>query len=123
MCSSRFTTSPSSNVALEVVDADVIGINNRDLTDFTVDVERTLRAAQRRASWQDRGLGVRLTTRAQIEELERVGIDAVLIGETLMRAPEPRSRCATSLATAPAPRTRCSESPSVQHRVPLPATI
>ena len=28
-------------------------------------------------------------TRAQIEELERVGIDAVLIGETLMRAPEP----------------------------------
>ena len=27
--------------ALEVVDADVIGINNRDLTDFTVDLERT----------------------------------------------------------------------------------
>jgi indole-3-glycerol phosphate synthase len=30
-------------------------------------------------------------TRAQIEELERVGIDAVLIGETLMRAPEPEA--------------------------------
>ena len=27
--------------ALEVVDADVIGINNRDLADFSVDVERT----------------------------------------------------------------------------------
>ncbi|HWI71107.1 MAG TPA: indole-3-glycerol phosphate synthase TrpC, partial [Baekduia sp.] len=27
--------------ALEVIDADVIGINNRNLTDFTVDVERT----------------------------------------------------------------------------------
>ena len=27
--------------ALEVVDADVIGINNRDLADFTVDVDRT----------------------------------------------------------------------------------
>src|SRR4051812_27055294 len=28
-------------IALEVADADVIGINNRDLTDFSVDVERT----------------------------------------------------------------------------------
>jgi indole-3-glycerol phosphate synthase len=30
-------------------------------------------------------------TRAQIEELERVGVDAVLIGETLMRAAEPEA--------------------------------
>ena len=28
-------------IALEVVDADLIGINNRDLNDFTIDVERT----------------------------------------------------------------------------------
>ena len=27
--------------------------------------------------------------REQIEELERVGVDAVLVGETVMRAPEP----------------------------------
>ena len=39
--SSRSTTRRSSSGALEVVDADVIGINNRDLGDFTVDIERT----------------------------------------------------------------------------------
>ena len=45
--------------ALEVVDADVIGINNRDLSDFSVDVGRTLRAPQRRARRKDGGLRVR----------------------------------------------------------------
>ena len=30
-------------------------------------------------------------TRHQIEELEGVGVDAVLIGETLMRAPDPEA--------------------------------
>jgi indole-3-glycerol phosphate synthase len=29
--------------------------------------------------------------RAQIDELEQVGVDAVLIGETLMRAPDPEA--------------------------------
>ena len=46
--------------ALEVVDADVIGINNRDLGDFTVDVERTYELLSRRAGGQDGRLGVRL---------------------------------------------------------------
>ena len=29
--------------------------------------------------------------REQIEELERVGVDAVLVGEALMRAPDPEA--------------------------------
>ncbi len=29
--------------------------------------------------------------REQIEELEQVGVDAVLVGEALMRAPDPES--------------------------------
>jgi len=33
-----------------------------------------------------------ISTREQVEELERVGIDAVLIGELLMRAPDPEAR-------------------------------
>jgi len=32
-----------------------------------------------------------IRTREQIEELERVGVDAVLVGETLMRAPDPEA--------------------------------
>ena len=31
--------------------------------------------------------------REQIEELERVGVDAVLVGETLMRAADPEVAC------------------------------
>jgi len=30
-----------------------------------------------------------ISTREQLDDLERVGVDAVLIGETFMRAPDP----------------------------------
>src|ERR1700710_931375 len=80
---------PELNIALEVVDADVIGINNRNLTDFTVDVERTYELLSDVPAGQTVVSESGFHTRAQIEELERVGVDAVLIGETLMRAPEP----------------------------------
>ena len=88
-CSSRSTTSEELEAALEVVDADVIGINNRNLTDFTVDVERTYELLSDVPAGKTVVSESGFHTRAQIEELERVGIDAVLIGETLMRAPEP----------------------------------
>jgi indole-3-glycerol phosphate synthase len=32
-------------------------------------------------------------TRADVEELEQVGVDAVLVGEALMRAPDPELAC------------------------------
>jgi indole-3-glycerol phosphate synthase len=32
-------------------------------------------------------------TRADVEELEQVGVDAVLVGEALMRAPDPEAAC------------------------------
>ena len=74
--------------ALEV-DADVIGINNRDLDRLLGRPQPHVRPALRRARGQARRLGVGLYTREQLEELERVGIDAVLVGERLMRAPDP----------------------------------
>jgi indole-3-glycerol phosphate synthase len=77
--------------ALEIIDADVIGINNRNLTDFTVDVERTYELLSDVPAGKTVVSESGFHTRAQIEELERVGIDAVLIGETLMRAPEPEA--------------------------------
>jgi indole-3-glycerol phosphate synthase len=74
--------------ALEL-DVDVIGINNRNLEDFTVDIQTTvdLLAAIPTGKIVVSESGIR--SRAEIEELERVGVDAVLIGETLMRAPDP----------------------------------
>jgi len=75
--------------ALEMVDADVIGINNRNLTDFSVDIERTYELLSDVPAGKTVVSESGFHTREQLEELERVGIDAVLIGETLMRAPDP----------------------------------
>jgi indole-3-glycerol phosphate synthase len=71
------------------LDVDVIGINNRNLEDFTVDIQTTvdLLAAIPTGKTVVSESGIR--SRQEIEELERVGVDAVLIGETLMRAPDP----------------------------------
>lgn len=75
------------------VDADVIGINNRDLTDFTVDVERTFElltdVPAGKAVVSESGF----SARAELDALERVGVDAVLIGEALMRAEDPEVAC------------------------------
>ncbi len=77
--------------ALEVVDADVIGINNRDLTDFSVDVERTFRLLADVPAGKTVVSESGFHSREQLEELERVGVDAVLIGESLMRASDPEA--------------------------------
>ncbi len=71
--------------------ADVLGVNNRNLDDFTVDVQRTFDLLH------DVPAGVTVVSesgisrREQIEELEQVGVDAVLVGEALMRAPDPEA--------------------------------
>ena len=74
--------------ALEVVDADVIGINNRDLVDFSVDVERTYELLSDVPAGKTVVSESGFHSREQLDDLERVGVDAVLIGEALMRAPD-----------------------------------
>jgi indole-3-glycerol phosphate synthase len=73
--------------ALEV-EADVLGINNRDLSDFSVDIERTYDLLADVPAGKTVVSESGFTTRDQLDELDRVGVDAVLIGETLMRAPD-----------------------------------
>jgi indole-3-glycerol phosphate synthase len=71
------------------VGADLVGINNRDLRDFSVDVERTS------LLMRDVPAGVTvvsesgIATAAQLRGLEREGVHAVLVGEALMRSPDP----------------------------------
>ena len=74
--------------ALEVVEADVIGINNRDLTDFSVDLDRTFELLEDVPAGKTVVSESGIHTRDQLDELERVGVDAVLVGEGLMRAPD-----------------------------------
>jgi len=76
--------------ALEV-DAEVIGINNRDLNDFSVALETTPELIT------DVPAGKTVVSESgynrweQLEELERIGCDAVLIGEALMRSGDPEA--------------------------------
>ena len=77
--------------ALDIVDADVIGINNRDLVDFSVDVERTYELLSDVPAGKTVVSESGFNTREQLDDLERVGVDAVLIGEALMRAPDVES--------------------------------
>ncbi len=72
-------------VALDV-EADVLGINNRDLGDFSVDIERTYELLSDVPAGKTVVSESGFSTREQLDDLERVGVDAVLIGETLMRA-------------------------------------
>jgi indole-3-glycerol phosphate synthase len=75
------------------IDADVIGINNRNLSDFTVDVARTFELLADVPAGKTVVSESGIRTRAQVEELEEVGVDAVLIGETLMRSEDPEAAC------------------------------
>lgn len=69
--------------------AAIIGVNNRDLRDFSVDVDRT---AQLLAQMPAGALVVSesgISSPAQLAALEGQGVDAVLVGESLMRAADP----------------------------------
>jgi indole-3-glycerol phosphate synthase len=78
------------DTALEV-DADVLGINNRNLEDFSVDLQRTFDLLADVPAGKVVVSESGIHYREQIEELEQVGVDAVLIGEVLMRAPDPEA--------------------------------
>ena len=79
---------PELDCALEL-DADVIGINNRNLADFSVDIGTTLDLLAAVPTGKTVVSESGIVSRQQIDELERVGVDAVLVGETVMRAPDP----------------------------------
>ena len=74
------------------VDAEVVGVNNRNLDDFTVDVGTTFELITDVPAGKTVVSESGIADRATLEELERVGVDAVLIGEALMRADDPAAK-------------------------------
>ena len=71
--------------------AGVIGVNNRNLRDFTVDINNCTKL---RKLVPDNIIFVAesgIKTRADIKVLENAGVNAVLIGETLMRNPDKKA--------------------------------
>lgn len=74
------------------IDAEVIGVNNRNLADFSVDVQTTFELITDVPAGKTVVSESGIAERETLEELERVGVDAVLIGEALMRAPDPAAK-------------------------------
>ena len=71
------------------LDVDVIGINNRDLDEGTVDVRTTYELMPDVPAGKTVVAESGISAREELEELDRVGVDAVLIGEALMRSDDP----------------------------------
>ena len=69
--------------------AEIIGINNRDLTTFEVDLSLSHRLA--RAIHKDKVIIAEsgITSLDDMLSLSKAGVDAFLIGESLMRTPDP----------------------------------
>jgi indole-3-glycerol phosphate synthase len=74
---------------LNFIPAKMIGINNRNLSNFTVDISTTIQVAARVPEDIIVVSESGITTRAEIDTLTEHGIHAFLVGETLMRARNP----------------------------------
>jgi indole-3-glycerol phosphate synthase len=72
--------------------AEVIGINNRNLDDMSVDIATTYELMPDVPAGKTVVAESGISGRAQLEELDRVGVDAVLIGGALMTAPDPEAK-------------------------------
>jgi len=83
------------------IDARLIGVNNRDLTTFTVDLGTTERLANRLAKEgeTERVLVAEsgIHSRADVERLKACGSRAILVGTSLMRQPDIAARAAELL--------------------------
>ena len=66
--------------------AEIIGVNNRNLRDFTVDLNNSLRLRKLVPPDITFVAESGIKTRADVAVLQKAGTDAVLIGETLMRS-------------------------------------
>ena len=74
--------------------ARVLGVNNRNLKDFTVDIGNSLRLRPLVPKTIPFVAESGIKTREQTAELEQAGVNGVLIGETLMRSPDMKSALA-----------------------------
>ena len=78
------------NRAITLPNLDLLGINNRNLQDFTVTLQTTQDLmGQRRSALQEMGIPVvsesGIHTRADLDTVAQAGAEAVLVGESLMK--------------------------------------
>jgi indole-3-glycerol phosphate synthase len=80
------------------IGGEVLGINNRNLDDFTVDVQTTFELMPDVPAGKTVVSESGIADSAQLYELSEIGVDAVLIGEALMRADDPEAAVRNLLA-------------------------
>ncbi len=74
--------------------AEIIGVNNRNLKDFTVDTDNSKRLRSMIPSDVLFVSESGVKDRSDVEKLIEIGADAVLVGETLMRAQDRKKKLA-----------------------------
>jgi indole-3-glycerol phosphate synthase len=90
--------------ALGETGADAIGVNNRDLKSFEVSLETSLSLVERIPASVIRVTESGIFTPADLTRLRTAGFDAFLIGESLMRQPDPGKALAELISGATAAR-------------------
>ena len=100
------------------VGADVIGINNRNLRDLTVDTRRTHELITDVPTGKTVVSESGYSSPEQFEELEEIGVDAVLVGEALMRAGDPEKAVRELTGDDEATREHYLERATEENRAP-----
>ncbi len=77
--------------------ADAIGVNNRDLNTFNVSLDTSLRLIESIPATVVRVTESGIATSEHMLQLRKAGFDAFLIGESLMRQPDPGAALAALL--------------------------
>jgi indole-3-glycerol phosphate synthase len=90
--------------ALGETGAHAIGVNNRDLKTFDVTLDTSLDLIERIPASVVRVTESGIHNAADIARLRSAGFNAFLIGESLMRQPDPGAALAQLLAGSPIPR-------------------
>ncbi len=92
--------------------ADIVGVNNRDLRTFEVDLGRSARLSSLIPSDVAKISESGILSRADVMYVEQSGFDAILVGETLLTAPDPGAKLADLLSQTVSVR----EQPTVTKR-------
>jgi len=81
-------------------DAPIVGVNARDLETLEIDEERALALARRVPAGRTLVFESGISRREQVERAVEAGASAVLVGEALMRAPDPAAKVRELLGAA-----------------------
>ncbi|HEX9801090.1 MAG TPA: indole-3-glycerol-phosphate synthase [Thermoanaerobaculia bacterium] len=77
---------------------ELVGVNNRDLSTFEVDLARSVRMLPKLPAGALKVAESGIATRADVERLAAAGFDAFLVGESLLLADDPAAKLAELFA-------------------------